>query len=65
MQESSDQVACHSRRGHAVCIFPRHDGTPEDIAACAAYLASDAAGFITGQVITVDGGMTRKMIYAP
>ena len=39
-------------------------GRPEDIAECAAYLASDAAGFVTGQVITVDGGMTRKMIYA-
>jgi NAD(P)-dependent dehydrogenase (short-subunit alcohol dehydrogenase family) len=39
-------------------------GRPEDIAECALYLASDAASFITGQVITVDGGMTRKMIYA-
>ena len=39
-------------------------GRPEDIAECALYLASEAAGFITGQVITVDGGMTRKMIYA-
>ena len=39
-------------------------GRPEDIAECALYLVSDAAGFITGQVITVDGGMTRKMIYA-
>jgi NAD(P)-dependent dehydrogenase (short-subunit alcohol dehydrogenase family) len=38
-------------------------GRPEDIAACVAYLSSDAAGFITGQVFTVDGGMTRKMIY--
>jgi NAD(P)-dependent dehydrogenase (short-subunit alcohol dehydrogenase family) len=39
-------------------------GRPEDIAACVSYVASDAAGFITGQVLTVDGGMTRKMIYA-
>lgn len=38
-------------------------GRPEDIADCAVYLVSDAAGFITGQVITLDGGMTRKMIY--
>jgi NAD(P)-dependent dehydrogenase (short-subunit alcohol dehydrogenase family) len=39
-------------------------GTPEDIGALVAYLLSDASGFVTGQVFTVDGGMTRKMIYA-
>ncbi|MEZ6232691.1 MAG: 3-oxoacyl-[acyl-carrier-protein] reductase [Phycisphaerales bacterium] len=33
-------------------------GTPEDIAAAVAYVASDAAGFLTGQTICVDGGMT-------
>jgi pyridoxal 4-dehydrogenase len=31
-------------------------GEPEDIAECIAYLASPAAGFITGQAINVDGG---------
>jgi 3-oxoacyl-[acyl-carrier protein] reductase len=33
-------------------------GTPADVAAAAAYLASDGAGFITGQTIGVDGGRT-------
>ena len=33
-------------------------GTPEDVGAAVAFLASDAASYITGQVITVDGGMT-------
>lgn len=33
-------------------------GTPRDIAAAVAYLCSEDAGFITGQTITVDGGMT-------
>ncbi|MEU7811116.1 SDR family oxidoreductase [Pseudonocardia sp. NPDC049154] len=32
-------------------------GTPDDVAACALWLASDAAGFVTGQVINVDGGL--------
>lgn len=37
-------------------------GRPEDIAGAVLYLAG--AGFVTGQVLSVDGGMTRKMIYA-
>jgi NAD(P)-dependent dehydrogenase (short-subunit alcohol dehydrogenase family) len=39
-------------------------GRDEDVAALVAYLLSDAAGFVTGQNIVVDGGMTKKMIYA-
>jgi NAD(P)-dependent dehydrogenase (short-subunit alcohol dehydrogenase family) len=35
-------------------------GTPEDIAAAAAYLASDDARFVTGAVLTVDGGWTAR-----
>lgn len=38
-------------------------GRPEDIAEAVAYLAGDAAGFVTGQTLVIDGGMTRKMIY--
>ncbi len=33
-------------------------GKPEDIAAAVIYLASDGAAFITGQILTVDGGKT-------
>ena len=38
-------------------------GRPDDIAALALFLCSDDAGFITGENICVDGGMTRLMIY--
>ena len=38
-------------------------GTPLDIAHLALFLCSDRAGFITGENICVDGGMTRQMIY--
>jgi 2-keto-3-deoxy-L-fuconate dehydrogenase len=33
-------------------------GTPEEIAEAVAYLASDAAGFVTGSVFVIDGGLT-------
>lgn len=38
-------------------------GNPHDIAEMALFLCSDKAGFITGENITIDGGMTRLMIY--
>jgi NAD(P)-dependent dehydrogenase (short-subunit alcohol dehydrogenase family) len=38
-------------------------GKPEDIAAMALFLCSPQAGFITGINVTIDGGVTRKMIY--
>ena len=36
----------------------RHTGRPEDIAEAAAFLAAEAAGYITGVVLDVDGGMS-------
>ena len=38
-------------------------GNPLDIANMALFLCSDKAGFITGENICIDGGMTRQMIY--
>jgi NAD(P)-dependent dehydrogenase (short-subunit alcohol dehydrogenase family) len=39
-------------------------GRPEDIAGLCSWLFSEEAGFMTGQNLVVDGGMTRKMIYS-
>ena len=38
-------------------------GNPMDIANMALFLCSDKAGFITGENICIDGGMTKQMIY--
>lgn len=38
-------------------------GHPMDIAHMALFLCSEKAGFITGENICIDGGMTRQMIY--
>ena len=38
-------------------------GNPLDIANMVLYLCSDKAGFLTGEDICIDGGMTRQMIY--
>ncbi len=36
----------------------RRAGTPEDVAACVGFLASDAAAYVTGTTLTVDGGLS-------
>jgi NAD(P)-dependent dehydrogenase (short-subunit alcohol dehydrogenase family) len=38
----------------------RRLGTPEDIAYCALYLASDESSFVTGTVFVIDGGLTAR-----
>ena len=38
-------------------------GNPMDIANMILFLCSDKAGFISGENICIDGGMTRLMIY--
>lgn len=38
-------------------------GRPEDISSMVLFLCSDAAGFISGETFTIDGGMSKRMIY--
>ena len=44
----------------AAAIPARRYGRPEEIGETAAFLLSDAAGYITGQNVVVDGGLTRS-----
>ncbi len=43
--------------------FSNRVGKPEDIARACLYLANPENNFITGTNLTIDGGMTKKMIY--
>ena len=49
--------------GTVVDTMINEDMSPEDIAELALFLCSGKAGFLTGENICVDGGMTRQMIY--
>jgi NAD(P)-dependent dehydrogenase (short-subunit alcohol dehydrogenase family) len=43
--------------------FSKRVGKPEDVARACLYLTSETNNFVTGTNLTIDGGMTRKMIY--
>lgn len=45
------------REGYLKAIPLQRAGTPEDVAAVCLFLASDAASYVTGQVLRVDGGL--------
>jgi 3-oxoacyl-[acyl-carrier protein] reductase len=47
-----------AKDAYAAAVPMRRMGSPEDVAAAVAFLASPAAGFITGQKISVNGGNT-------
>jgi 3-oxoacyl-[acyl-carrier protein] reductase len=50
-----------TRRSHLATIPLRRYGRPEEFGAAAAFLLSPAAGYITGAMLAVDGGITRAL----
>lgn len=61
-KKSQRQEARHSREENLQHPAGRV-GEPEDIGRAVVFICSGEAGFITGQNIVIDGGMSRKMIY--
>jgi len=55
--EMTEHLSQEAKDAFLRAIPLNRPGTPEDVAAVAAFLASDDASYITGQVICVDGGM--------
>jgi NAD(P)-dependent dehydrogenase (short-subunit alcohol dehydrogenase family) len=51
-------IADHVWQRFADRTLLKRVGTPEDLVGAAIYLASDASGIVTGQVLAVDGGWT-------
>lgn len=55
--EMTDKLDEKTVQGWRDAIPLRRGGTPEDVAECTVFLASDMSAYITGQVLQVDGGM--------
>lgn len=51
----------NAEAGAAATIPAGRLGAPEEMGAAAAFLCSDLAGYITGETLTVDGGLTRSI----
>ncbi len=54
--ERHADVPAEVRNAYLVSVPAGRMGTPEDIAHAVSFLASEGAGFVTGQRIVVDGG---------
>src|SRR5690625_4541714 len=55
--DMTDELASDVKEAYLAEIPVGRFGTPADIAAAVQYLVSDAAGYVTGQTLVVDGGI--------
>ena len=53
----TDALTADQRESAAKAIPMGRFGTPDDVAACVVFLASDEAAYVTGQTLHVNGGM--------
>jgi 3-oxoacyl-[acyl-carrier protein] reductase len=56
--DMTDELSDEVKAGAQATIPLARFGAPQDIAQAVTYLASDAAGYVTGAVLTVDGGLS-------
>ena len=59
---NSDVLEDKEERAAAIREIPlERFGTPEEVAGCAVYLASDEAAYVTGSTFYIDGGLTQQV----
>ena len=58
--DMTENLPEEAKEGFLSKVLIKRAGTPEDIASAVTFLSSDEASYITGQVLTVDGGLTTN-----
>lgn len=61
---TSDVLDLAREASHSI-IPSRRAGSPVDVAACVRFLASEAAGYVTGSTLVVDGGLSAQLFPLP